>query len=170
MQSDCEIMMTLDLDFRLLFCSREECSFRNVYVSMLVGTKQLYAQKWFKKFLLETPFLDDNVTSKDKRQNSKICKPISLRIYIYIYTYIYIYNLFYFILFYFQAVFVFSLLWWQNNRFIMILALAYDQNCPLRPLLFKTYVTLVQMLRLIILDFFLPGISSPVIGAYILMQ
>ena len=36
---------------------------------MLVGTKQLYRQAWFKKFWLETPFLDDNV--KLKKQNKK---------------------------------------------------------------------------------------------------
>ena len=32
----------------------------------MVGTKQLYTQKWFKKFWLDTPFLDDNVNSKEK--------------------------------------------------------------------------------------------------------
>ena len=71
MQRDYEIMMTLDLEFWLMLCvSREEFSFRNVYVStkqlqnVYVGTKQLYAQNWFKKFRLETPFLDDNVKEK----------------------------------------------------------------------------------------------------------
>ena len=88
--------MTLDLDFWLMLCSRGEFSFRNVYVSMLVGTKQLYIHaKCFKKFRLETPFLDDiNVKSKDKRQHFKICKPISLSIFIL-----------------FQHFFIFSLLW-----------------------------------------------------------
>ena len=41
-QRDCKIMMTSDLNFWLLLCSREEFYFRNVYFSMLVGTKQLY--------------------------------------------------------------------------------------------------------------------------------
>ena len=43
----------------------------------------------------------------------------------------------------------------------MILAPAYDQKCPLCPLVSKTDVTLVQMLRLTILDF-LQEIPSPV--------
>ena len=80
MQPDSEIMLTLDLDFRLMLCSREEFSFRNFNVSMLVGTKQLYAQKWFKTLLFDTPCLDDNVKSKENRQNFKICKLISLSI------------------------------------------------------------------------------------------
>ena len=36
--------MTLYLEVWLMLCSREEFSFRHVYVSMLVGTKQLYTQ------------------------------------------------------------------------------------------------------------------------------
>ena len=36
----------------------------------------------------------------------------------------------------------------------MDLVFVNDQNCPLRPLVLKTDVTLVQTLRLIILDFF----------------
>ena len=35
----------------------------------------------------------------------------------------------------------------------MVLASAYDQKCPLRTLVLNTDVTLVQTLRLIILDF-----------------
>ena len=77
MKRDCEIMMTLDMDIWLMLCRSEEFYFRNVYVSMLLGTKQLYTQKRFKKFRLEPPFLDNNVKSKEKRQNFKICKPIS---------------------------------------------------------------------------------------------
>ena len=46
--------MTLDLVLWLMLCSREELSFSNVYVSMLVGAKQLYMQKGFKKYQLET--------------------------------------------------------------------------------------------------------------------
>ena len=48
--------MSLDLDFWLVLGSREDLSFRNVYVSMLVGTKQPYTQmfKVIKKYLLET--------------------------------------------------------------------------------------------------------------------
>ena len=53
-QSDSEITMTLYLDFWLMLCSREEFSFRNVYVSILEGTKQLYRPKWFKKYQLES--------------------------------------------------------------------------------------------------------------------
>ena len=36
----------------------------------------------------------------------------------------------------------------------MILAPAYDQKCPLRPLVLTTDVSLVQTLHLIILDFY----------------
>ena len=68
--------MALDLDFGLMFCSREEFSFKNVYVNMLVGIKQLYTQKRLKQFRLKTPCLDDNVKSKKKRQHFKLCKPI----------------------------------------------------------------------------------------------
>ena len=42
--------------------------------------------------------------------------------------------------------------WLLNNRFIMVLASAYDQKCSVRTLVLKTDVTLVQTLRLIILD------------------
>ena len=75
------IMMTLDLDFWLMLCSSEDFSFRNVYFIMLVGTKQLYTQTRIKKFRIETPFLDENVKSKEKCQNFKICKPISLSVF-----------------------------------------------------------------------------------------
>ena len=60
-----------------MLCSREEFSFRNVYVSMLVGTKQVYTQKWFKKYGLETLFEDNIVKVREKRQLFKICKRIS---------------------------------------------------------------------------------------------
>ena len=53
---------------------------------------------------------------------------------------------------------------------ILVLTFAYDQICPLRPLVLKNDFTLVQMLRLIILDFFLPGNPSRVIGACIVIQ
>ena len=45
-----KIMMTLDLEFGPMFCRRGELSLGNVYVSMLVGTKQLYTQKVLKTF------------------------------------------------------------------------------------------------------------------------
>ena len=108
----------IKLHTQKMLCSRVEFSFRTVYVSILVGTKQLhvYTQTWFKKFRLETPFLDDKVISKEKRQNFKICKPISLSIFIFV----------------FNNFFVFSLFWSLNNHFIMVLAPAYDQKCPLR--------------------------------------
>ena len=49
-------MMALDLDIWPQLSSREEVSFRNVYVSMLEGTKQLNKHKWCKKHQLETLF------------------------------------------------------------------------------------------------------------------
>ena len=45
-----------------------------------------------------------------------------------------------------------------------------DQKCPLRQLDLKIDVTVVQTLRLIILDLFLPGNRSRLIGTCILMQ
>ena len=45
-ERDCQIMMALDLDFWLMRCIREGVSFRNVKVSKLVGTKQLYEDAW----------------------------------------------------------------------------------------------------------------------------
>ena len=81
--------------------------------------------------------LEDNVKSKEKRQQFKICKPISLSIFI----------------FFFQQFFVFSLFWWLNNCFMLVLSPAYDHKWPLRPLVLKTDVTLVKTLRLISLDF-----------------
>ena len=54
---EAQITMTLDLDFWLMLCRREEFSFRNVYDSMLVGTKlNLFTQKWFKKYRVKTRF------------------------------------------------------------------------------------------------------------------
>ena len=69
-QHDCEIIMTLDFDFWLMPCSREEFSFRNIYVSMFVhvGTKQPYTHQWFKKYRFETLFEDDIVKVRNKRQ------------------------------------------------------------------------------------------------------
>ena len=70
-----------------------------------------YTLKWFKQFRLETPFIDDNAKSKEKRQNFKICKPISLSIF----------N------FYFSTNFFPPLFWWLSNYFIMVVATAYDK-------------------------------------------
>ena len=83
------------------------------------------------------PFLDDNIKSKEKRQNFKICKPIFLCIFIF-----------------FSTIFCLFFILVTKNRFIMILAPAHDHKCPLRSLVLKTDVTLVQTLRLIILDVF----------------
>ena len=52
----------------------------------------------------------------------------------------------------------------------MVLASVYDQKCPLCQLVLKTDITVIQTLGLNILDFFLPGNPSWVIGASILMQ
>ena len=81
MQRDCEIMMTLELNFWLMLCSQEDLSFRNIYVSMLVGIKQLHTQKWFKKYRLETLVCDDIVKAREQRQILKNCKSISRRIF-----------------------------------------------------------------------------------------
>ena len=54
----------------------------------------------------------------------------------------------------FNNCFTAFLLWWLNAHFNMVLASAYDQKCSLHQLVLKTDVTLVQMLRLIILNCF----------------
>ena len=60
-----------------MLCSREEFSFRYVYVSMLVGTKRRYTHKWFKNYRLETLLEDDIVKAKRKTSTLQICKRIS---------------------------------------------------------------------------------------------
>ena len=71
-QLDCEIKMTLYLEFWLLLCSREKSSFRNVYVSMLVGTKQVIQEIPIRNAVLRL-----YCKINGKRQIFKICKRIS---------------------------------------------------------------------------------------------
>ena len=57
----CEIMMTLDFNFRLVHCSSEDVSFNFICLNVLEGIKQFYLLMWFKKTGLETPFKGDNI-------------------------------------------------------------------------------------------------------------
>ena len=86
--------MTLDFEFWLMLCSREGFSFKNVYVSNVGRNPTATHAKVIREIPIRNPVLDDNVKSKEKRQNFKICKPIFLRI-----------------CNFFQQCFVFSLLW-----------------------------------------------------------
>ena len=47
-QRVCKIMVTLDVDLWLMICSREEDALKTVYVSMLVGAKQVCTIKGLK--------------------------------------------------------------------------------------------------------------------------
>ena len=92
-----------------------------------------YTRKWFNKFWLEMLFLDDSIKSKEKRQNFKICKPISL-----------------------------SLLNFCFNNFLSFLYLSLHNGFCSRiwskmsftSASLKNWRHVVQTLRLIILDFF----------------
>ena len=115
--------------------SPEKCSFRNVYISMLVGTKQLYTQEWLKKYRYKYRF--KTITYK-LWENVKMSNFVSLILVVYSKVFNY---------------FAFALFWWLNKCFIMDLASAYDKKWPLFTLYLKTDVTLVQKLRFIVLDF-----------------
>ena len=119
--------MMLDLDFRLVLCSREEFSFKNVYVSVLVGSKQLYTHQEIP--IRNAIFRRKRKIKKRKRQNFKFCKSISHTIFDFVF------NFQFFVFSYFGV--------------IIVLVPPYDQKCPLCPLVLKTDYTLVQMLRLI---------------------
>ena len=102
--------MTLDLEFWLMLCSREELSFRNAHV----GRHQTAVlAKVIQAIPIRNSVLDDNIKSTEKRQNFKICKPVSLSIF----------NLFFnkFCLFFILV---------TKCRFIMALAPAYDKKYP----------------------------------------
>ena len=59
----CELMVTLDFNFRLVLCSHEDVSFNIIFLNVLEGIIQFNLSMWFKKKRLETPFKGDNVNS-----------------------------------------------------------------------------------------------------------
>ena len=59
----CELMVTLDFNFRLVLCSHEDVSFNIIFLNVLEGIIQFHLSIWFKKKRLETPFKGDNVNS-----------------------------------------------------------------------------------------------------------
>ena len=65
----CEIMVTLDLIFRLVHCSSEDVSFNIICLNALEGIKQLHLLMRPKKTRLETPFKGDNVKALVKTSN-----------------------------------------------------------------------------------------------------
>ena len=65
----CEIMVTLDLIFRLVHCSSEDVSYNIIFLNVLEGIKQFNSLMWFKKTRLETPFKGDNVKAIVKTSN-----------------------------------------------------------------------------------------------------
>ena len=52
----CEITVTLDFIFRLVYCGSEDISFNSICLNVLEGIKQFYLFMWFKKIRLETQF------------------------------------------------------------------------------------------------------------------
>ena len=114
--------------------SREEFSFRIVYVSVLVDTKHSYSRKGFKKCRLETTLSDDNVKT---RENVKFSNLVNL-----------------ILVAYFNVSNCFALFLQQHIWVIMNLALVHDQKRLLHAMVLKTDVTAEQTLQLIILDFF----------------
>ena len=69
MRRICEIMVTLDFIFRLVYCSSEDVSFSIICLNVFEGIKQFYLLMWFKKTRLETPFKGDNVKALVKTSN-----------------------------------------------------------------------------------------------------
>ena len=59
----CELMVTLDFNFRLVLCSHVDVSFNIIFLNVLEGIIQFHLSMWFKKKRLETPFKGDNVNS-----------------------------------------------------------------------------------------------------------
>ena len=67
----CEIMVTLDCIFRLVYYSSEAVSFNIICLNVLEGIKQIYLLMRFKKIRLETPFKGDNVKALVKTSKSE---------------------------------------------------------------------------------------------------
>ena len=65
----CEIMVTLDFMFRLVYCSSEDVSFNIICLNVFEGIRQFYLLMWFKKTRLEKPFKGDNVKTLVKTSN-----------------------------------------------------------------------------------------------------
>ena len=61
--------MTLDFIFWLVHCSCDDVSFNIICLNVLEGIKQFYLLMWFKKTLLEIPFIGDNVKALVKTSN-----------------------------------------------------------------------------------------------------
>ena len=57
----CDIMVTLDFIFQLVYCSPEDLSFIMICLDLLEGIEQFYSLMWFKKYRPESPFKSDNV-------------------------------------------------------------------------------------------------------------
>ena len=76
----CEITVTLDFIFRLVYCSSEDVSFNSICLNVLEDIKQFYLSMWFKKTRLETTYKGDNVKALvKKRQIVTTWSFISLR-------------------------------------------------------------------------------------------
>ena len=107
-----EIKVTLNFNFQLMLCSREDAKFGNICLNKFEGIKSLNFKMWFKKYRLETPFKCDNVKVLIKRQIVQNWCFISRRKN----------NIFqhFVLLFCFQR---------PNNHLEMVLAPPYDQKC-----------------------------------------
>ena len=65
----CEIMVTLDIIFRLVLYSHEDVSFNIIFLNVLEGIKQFHLSMWFVKNRQETPFKGDNVKALIEMSN-----------------------------------------------------------------------------------------------------
>ena len=65
----CEIMVTLNFIFRIVYCSSKDVSFNIICLNVLEGIKQFYLLMRFKKTRLETPFKGDSVKALVKTSN-----------------------------------------------------------------------------------------------------
>ena len=126
---------------------------------MLVGTKKLYTQV-NQEITIRHAVLRQYCKGSGKKKKKKKRKNWKF-VSVFLVAYSNIFN---------NSFVFFSLFWWLNTRYNMVLASTYHQKYPLRQLVLKTDVTVVQLLRLFILDFFLPWHPSLVIDTSILMQ
>ena len=69
MRCICEMMVTLDVIFRLVHCSSEDVLFNSILLGVLEDIKPFYLLIWYKKKRLETPFKGNDVKALIKTSN-----------------------------------------------------------------------------------------------------
>ena len=133
--SVCEITVTLHFNLRLMLRSRENLLFNNIDHNMLLDICQLHCLTWIRKYRLETSYKGDNVNSSIKTSISKLLVFISRRKFTK-----------------FHRLFCFFLVLAGSQWLKKVWASPYNQKCPFCTLASKSNVTLIQALRLKILQ------------------